>query len=77
VFPNEKLTPEQKNPVAYFQFHNGCWFLVNQTLAGMKDISDNKKVVSPGTAVQLSDGRQILLSEEDGGRLIQVQLVQC
>jgi len=50
---------------------------VNQTLANMKDITDNKKLVVPGAAVQLTDGRQILLSEEDGGRLIQVQLVQC
>jgi hypothetical protein len=50
---------------------------VNQTLQTMKDITDNKKVIPPGSAVQLSDGRQILLSEEDGGRLIQVQLVQC
>ena len=77
VFPNEKLTPEQKQPVAYFQFHGGQWFLVNQTLQGMKDITDNKKVITPGATVQLTDGRQILLSEEDGGRLIQVQLVQC
>jgi serine/threonine protein kinase len=76
VFPNEKLTPEQKLPVAYFQFHAGSWFLVNQTLQGMKDITDNKKVVAPGAAVQLTNGRQILLSEEDGGRLLQVQLVQ-
>lgn len=77
IFPNEKLTPEQKKPVAYFQFHNGHWFLVNQTLQGMKDWTDNKKVVAPGANVQLTDGRQILLSEEEGGRLIQVQLVQC
>ena len=77
IFPNEKLTPEQKQPVAYFQFHNGNWFLVNQTLQGMKDITDNKKSIAPGAAVQLTDGRQILLSEEDGGRLVQVQLVQC
>ena len=77
VFPNEKLTPEQKQPVAYFQFHNGQWFLVNQTLQGMKDVTDNKKVVSPGAVVQLTNGRQILLSEEEGGRLIQIQLVEC
>lgn len=77
IFPNEKLTPEQKQPAAYFQCHNGHWFLVNQNLQGMKDITDNKKPVAPGAAVQLTDGRQILLSEEDGGRLVQVQLVQC
>jgi hypothetical protein len=77
VFPNEKLSPEQKKPVAYFQFHGGNWFLVNQALQTMKDITDNKKNIALGSAVQLTDGRQILLSEEDGGRLIQVQLVQC
>lgn len=77
IFPNEKLTPEQKQPVAYFQFHAGQWFLVNQSLQGMKDVTDNKKVVAPGANVQLTDGRQILLSDEEGGRLIQVQLVQC
>jgi DNA-binding helix-hairpin-helix protein with protein kinase domain len=77
IFPNEKLTEEQKKPVAYFQFHDGHWYLVNQTLQTMKDITDNKKAVAPGATVQLTDHRQLLLSEEEGGRLLQVQLVQC
>jgi len=78
LFANEKLTPEQRQPVAYFQFHAGHWFLVNQSLQGMKDVTDpQKKVIPPGGNVQLTDGRRILLSEEDGGRLIQIQLVQC
>lgn len=77
TFPNEKLAEEQKKPVAYFQLHNGQWFLVNQTLKTMFDITDNKKPIAPGVPIQLTDGRQILLSEEEGGRLIQVQLVQC
>ena len=77
IFPNEKLTQEQKKPVAYFQFHEGHWYLVNQTSQTMKDITDNKKLIARNAAVRLTDGRQILLSEEDGGRLIQVQLVQC
>jgi hypothetical protein len=77
IFPNEKLTEEQKKPVAYFQLYNGQWFLVNQTLKTMLDITDNKKAVVPGVPIQLTNGRQILLSEEEGGRLIQVQLVQC
>jgi serine/threonine protein kinase len=77
IFPSEKLTEEQKKPVAYFQFHDGHWYLVNQTLQTMKDITDNKKTVAPGATVQLTNGRQLLLSEEEGGRLIQVQLVQC
>ena len=77
IFPNEKLTQEQKKAVAYFQFHGGQWFLVNQTLQSMRDITDGKKAIAPNSTVQLTDGRQILLSEEQGGRLIQVQLVQC
>jgi serine/threonine protein kinase len=77
IFPNEKLTPEQKIALAVFQFHKGQWYLKNQTLKSMKDITDNKRPVAPGEAIQLTDGRQILLSEEEGGRLIQVQLVKC
>jgi len=77
IFPNEKLTPEQKKSLAVFQFHNGQWYLKNQTLNSMKDITDSKRSVAPGEAIQLTDGRQILLSEEEGGRLIQVQLVRC
>lgn len=77
VFPNEKLTAEQKKAVGYFQFHNGNWYLKNQTIPGMKDLANGGKIVGPGEILQLSEGRQILLSEEDGGRLIQVQLVQC
>ena len=77
IFPNEKLTEAQKKPAAYFQFHDGHWYLVNQALQNMQDITDNKRLVAPGVPVQLTDGRQILLAEEEGGRLIQVQLVQC
>jgi hypothetical protein len=42
----------------------------------MKDITDNKKIIKPNEHIQLTEGRQILLSEDEGGRLIQVQLVQ-
>ena len=77
VFPNEKLTPDQKKSVGYFQFHGGQWYLRNESLAGMKDITGGGKLVGIGEIVQLTEGRQILLSEENGGRLIQVQLVQC
>jgi len=77
VAPNEKLTPAQRKSVGYFQFHNGQWYLRNESLQGMKDITHGGKVIGLGEIVQLTEGQQILLSEEDGGRLIQVQLVQC
>lgn len=75
IFPNEKLSAEQKKPVGYFVFHNGSWIFINQTLSGMKDLSAGGKIVKPNEKVDLTDGKQILLSPEDGGRLIQVQLV--
>lgn len=75
VFPNEKLKENQKQAVAYFQFHNNAWYLVNQSLPTIIDITDNKREVKPKGHIVLSGGKQILLSEEEGGRLIQVQLV--
>jgi len=74
ISPNEKLTTEQKKPVGYFVFHNNKWILVNQKLNDLEDKTEGKKI-SVGQAVELTDGKQILLSKEDGGRVIIVQLV--
>jgi len=68
------LTEAQKKPVGYFAFHQGRWCFVNQTLMGMKDVSE-KREIRPNTMVALTDGKQILLSPDEGGRLVQVQLV--
>jgi hypothetical protein len=74
IFPNEKLAPEQTKPVGYFAFHGNRWIFVNQTLADLRDITAGKSV-PVGQALELSDGQQILLSSEEGGRLVQVQMV--
>jgi len=74
IFPNEHLTPAQKKRVGYFQLHQGDWFLVNEGMPQMHDIAA-KKDVPIGGHVKLTDGSQFLLSREDGGRLVQVQLV--
>ncbi|MBF0371812.1 MAG: kinase [Alphaproteobacteria bacterium] len=74
VFPNERLAPDQKKRVGYFQLHQGAWFLVNEGMPQMHDLTA-KKDVKIGGNVKLTDGSQFLLSREDGGRLIQVQLV--
>lgn len=73
VFPNERLTPQQRRRVGYFQCHQGAWYLVNEAMPHMHDVTD-KRDVPIGGHVTLTDGRQILLSREDGGRLIQVQI---
>jgi hypothetical protein len=72
--PNEKLSAEQKRPVGYFVFHSNKWLLVNQRLNDLEDKTENKKI-PVAQAVELTDGKTILLSKEEGGRLIVVQLV--
>jgi hypothetical protein len=76
VVPNEKLTANQRKPVAYFVFHNAKWLLINLTLQGLKDVTAGKSV-PPGQAVELTDCQQVLLSSEDGGRLLHVQMVKA
>jgi serine/threonine protein kinase len=69
VIRNEKLTAEQKVPVGYFTFHNNKWVLVNQKLTSLKDLTDDK-IIGINEMVELTDGKRILLSKEDGGRVI-------
>ncbi|MDR2533889.1 MAG: kinase [Tannerellaceae bacterium] len=73
--PNEKLTGEQKKPVGYFVFHQNKWLLVNQRLRDLEDKTERKQIPI-GQAVELTDGKQILLSKEEGGRLMIIQLVK-
>ena len=76
MFPFKKVTKmsdEDKKPVGYFTFHEGKWMLVNQSLTSMKDISEQKEI-PPNTMVELSDGKKILLANEEGGRLIYVTM---
>lgn len=74
IAPNEKLTDEQKRPVGYFVLQNGKWVFVNQKLPKMKDLTDNKEVPI-NSMVEITDGKKILLTDEDGGRLLLVQMV--
>jgi len=71
---NEKLTADQKKPVGYFSFHNNKWVLVNQHLKGLKDITNNK-LIPIGSMVELVHGNQLLLSAEEGGRVVLISIV--
>ena len=75
IVPNEKTKPEDKKPVGDFHFHNGKWILINRRLTSLYDKDINKKI-EIGQYVELTEGKKILLSTEDGGRLIIVQLVK-
>jgi hypothetical protein len=74
ISPNERLTEEQKKPVGYFVFHNNKWLLVNLKLNELEDKTEDKKIAI-NQAIELTDGKRILLSKENGGRLIIVQMV--
>lgn len=74
IYPNERLTEQQKKPVGYFVFHNNKWQLVNQTLTSLRDVTEGKEV-PVNSMVELTDNKQLLLSAEEGGRLVIIQLV--
>jgi serine/threonine protein kinase len=73
VFPNEKLAESQKQRVGYFVLHNGHWWLVNERMPALFN-ADTKAQIPIGDKVELVEGLK-LVSKEDGGRLVLVQLV--
>jgi hypothetical protein len=70
---NERLTAELKVPVGYFTFHNDKWVFVNQKLTSLVDKTENKDI-QIGEMVELTDGKQLLLSKEDGGRVVVITM---
>jgi hypothetical protein len=74
VFPNEKLTPEQRKPVGFFSFRNGRWLFVNQTLDALKDLETGEHIPREKFVV-LKDTQRLQLSDGEGGKLARVQIV--
>jgi serine/threonine protein kinase len=74
VIRNEGLKPEDKKPVGYFVFHQNKWMLVNQTLTSMRDLTEQKDI-PPNTMVEITNGKKILLSDEEGGRLLYLTII--
>ncbi|MBK1896019.1 helix-hairpin-helix domain-containing protein [Chryseobacterium paridis] len=73
VIRNESLTPFDKKPVGYFTFYQNKWVLVNQNLPNMKDLTEDK-IIPVNSMVELTDGKKIMLSDEEGGRLMYITL---
>ena len=74
IAPNEKLTDEQRRRVGYFVLHHDVWWLVNERLPDLMDMG-SRTPVPIGGKVELKDGLQLLLSKDEGGRLVLVQMV--
>lgn len=73
VVRNESLTAIDKKPVGYFTFYQNKWVLVNQSLTALKDITEDK-LIPVNSMVELTDGKKIMLSDEEGGRLMYITL---
>jgi len=69
----EKLTDAQKVRVGYFSFYNNKWVFVNESLSSLKDVTEDKQVPI-GSMVEIADGKRLLLSKEDGGRVVIVSI---
>lgn len=73
VLRNEKLTDNQKVRVGYFSFFNNKWVFVNEKLPSLKDITEDKPIPT-GTMVEITNGKKLLLSNEEGGRVVIVSI---
>lgn len=73
VIRNERLTDADKARLGYFSFHNGKWIFVNEKLTSMKDVTENKQIPI-GSMVEITDGKKLLLSKEDGGRVVIISI---
>jgi hypothetical protein len=76
IVPNERLSDDQKPRVGYFVFQRDKWWLVNERLPGLRDVSAEADVPI-GAKLEIKDGQQILLARGDGGRLAVVQMVEA
>ena len=74
LFPDEKLSAENKKPVGYFSFHKNKWILVNQDINDMIDLTNNKNI-SVNTAVELKDGKQIYISRGNSEKIFIVRMI--
>jgi len=70
---SEKLTAADRKPVAYISWHQGRWMLVNQGMPALKDVKASKPIPI-GQGVELVTGLQLLLDDQTGGRLVNVQV---
>lgn len=73
IIRNERLTDSQKVRVGYFSFHNNKWVFVNEKLTSLKDVTEDKEIPI-GTMVEISDGKKLLLSKEEGGRVVIISI---
>ena len=73
VWPNERLGEADRKPIGYIALHNNRWMLVNQAMPALKNMISGK-LVPIGQGVELSSGLRLLLDDQVGGRMVNVQV---
>jgi serine/threonine protein kinase len=68
IIRNETLKESDKKRVGYFSFYNNKWVFVNEGLSTLKDKTEDKNIPI-GSSIELTNGKQILFSTVDGGRV--------
>jgi len=77
IVVNERLSEQARRRVGYFACINGTWWLVNEQLEQLADITldGQPKLVRKGEKLELKSSQRILLSNAEGGRLALVQML--
>ena len=73
IIRNEKLSNTDKESVGYFSFHNNKWVFVNQKLNNLKDVIEGK-TIPIGGMVEITEGKDLLFSTEEGSRRARVTI---
>lgn len=73
IIRNEKLKDADKARLGYFVFHNQQWLLVNEKLTTLKDLTEDKEI-PVGEMVEITEGKKLLLSNEEGGRVVTISI---
>lgn len=73
IIRNETLKDSDKIRMGYFSFHNNKWLFINEGLNTLKDKTEDKNIPK-GSTIELTNGKQILFSTEDGGRVAVISI---
>lgn len=76
VVAGATMKPEHRKRVGYFQKVRGVWYLINENMPTLTNVSDPQKHVpiAIGEKVKLEEDLRLRLSTETSGRLIRVTL---
>lgn len=73
IIRNETLKESDKKRVGYFSFYNNKWMFVNEGLSSLYDKTDNINIPI-GSSIELTIGRKVLFSTEDGARVAVISI---